>query len=87
MNNSPNPFSASTKIDYYVPARQIVQLTLFNAEGKTLRSLVDAPQKMGEYSVIWDGKTDKGEKMASGPYYYQLRIRDFISSKKMILLK
>lgn len=87
MNNAPNPFTTSTRIEYYVPAAQHVQLNLFDAEGKLLRVLVDASQRMGEYSVVWDGKSDKGKKAATGAYYYQLRIGEFLSSKKMILLK
>jgi len=42
---------------------------------------------MGEYSALWDGRTDSGESLASGSYFYRLKIGDFISSKKTVILK
>ncbi|MGA3051679.1 MAG: FlgD immunoglobulin-like domain containing protein [Chitinispirillaceae bacterium] len=87
VGNTPNPFTAATKIDYYIPADQNVALRIYSADGRLVRSLVDGPQKMGEYSQPWDGKGDNGERLATGSYYYQLRIGDFVSSKKMVLLK
>jgi hypothetical protein len=87
IGNTPNPFVASTKIEYYVPEKQNVQLQIFSSDGRLLRSLVDGPQKMGEYSALWDGKTDNGQLMAVGSYYYRLKVGDFVSSKKMVELK
>jgi FlgD Ig-like domain len=87
IGNSPNPFVASTRIEYYVPEKQNVQLQIFSSDGKFLRNLVDGPQKMGEYSALWDGKTNNGQMMAVGSYYYRLKVGDFISSKKMVELK
>ena len=87
IGNTPNPFVVSTKIEYYVPEKQNVQLQIFSSNGKLLRNLVDGPQKMGEYSALWDGKTDNGQLMAVGSYYYRLKVGDFISSKKMVELK
>ena len=74
-------------IIYYIPVQQNVKLSIFNAEGRLLRSLVDGPQKIGEYSVVWDGRTDDGQTMASGPYFYRLKVGDFVSSRKMFILK
>jgi hypothetical protein len=87
LGNMPNPFTASTKIEYYVPEKQNVQLQIFSSDGRLLRSLVDGPQKMGEYAALWDGKTDNGQIMAMGSYYYRLKVGDFVSSKKMVELK
>lgn len=87
LGNTPNPFTASTKIEYYVPEKQNVQLQIFSSDGRLLRSLVDGSQKMGEYAALWDGKTDNGQIMAVGSYYYRLKVGDFVSSKKMVELK
>ena len=39
----------------------------------------------GENFVIWDGRSDGGRRMASGVYFYQLRVADYARHKKMLL--
>jgi flagellar hook assembly protein FlgD len=41
----------------------------------------------GDYTIQWDGKNDKGEQLASGVYFYELKVGDYTSTKKMVLLK
>ncbi|MBN2035148.1 MAG: hypothetical protein JW768_00265 [Chitinispirillaceae bacterium] len=75
------------EVDSIAGGMPILPISIFNAEGRLLRLLVNGPQKIGEYAVLWDGRTDGGEAMASGPYFYRLKVGDFVSSKKMFILK
>ena len=86
LKNYPNPFFNSTRIEYYVSSAEKVTLKIFNSEGKLLRLLVNKQQPIGEYTIIWDGKNDNKIKMAPGQYYYQIKIGEFISTKRMISL-
>jgi flagellar hook assembly protein FlgD len=52
-----------------------------------VRTLVDEPKRAGSYEVIWDGKDEQGNKLASGIYFYLLKAGDFTEIKKMLLLK
>lgn len=52
-----------------------------------IKTLVSAPHATGKYSIYWDGSDDQGTKVASGTYYYRLISGDFVSGKKIILLK
>jgi flagellar hook assembly protein FlgD len=87
--NYPNPFNATTTIRYSTYSARSAHTTLeiYNILGHKLRTLVDEPQGRGNHEVIWDGKDAKGREVASGIYLYQLKLGDFIQTKKMLLLK
>lgn len=78
--NYPNPFNPSTKINYYVKERGIVQLIVYDVLGKQVLTLVNEEKLEGNYSVIFNGSN-----IASGVYFYSLRINGFVENKKMVL--
>jgi len=82
--NYPNPFNPSTKISYNVPGteRQMVNLSVYNVLGQTVATLVDEPIEPGTHEAIWNANN-----VASGVYFYQLRIGNQVTTKKMELLK
>ncbi len=85
--NYPNPFNPSTKIEYSVQTTNNIQIKIYNSLGQLVKTLVDETKIPGEYSVVWNGKDDNGSSVSSGVYFYQIQTKDFVSSKKMILLK
>ena len=86
--NYPNPFNPATQIKYDLPGASNVRLTIYNFLGQSVRTLVDAEQTAGFYSVGWDGRDDSGVKMPSGVYIYRLEAgQQFVQIRKMILLK
>lgn len=87
QQNYPNPFNPSTTIRYSVQKASTVELKVYNAVGQLVNTLVDDYKPAGEYSVVWDGKDNFGRVVSSGAYYYQIKVGDFISSKKMVYIK
>jgi hypothetical protein len=85
--NYPNPFNPVTTIDYYLPRRADVSITIFNLLGQTVQTLVNNQQAAGSYSITWDGRDNSGKTAASGLYFYRLKAGEFAESKKMIMLK
>jgi len=85
--NYPNPFNPDTRIDYSIPGDAKVKLCIYNVMGQTVKTLVDETKTLGYYHVIWDGRDDRGEEVASGIYLCRLEADDFKEVKKMILLK
>ncbi len=90
--NYPNPFNPITIIKFKVQGSKFkvplpTTIKVYNVLGQKVRTLVDEPKAAGEYKAIWDGKNDKGEEMASGIYFYQLKAGDLTETKKMLLLK
>ena len=93
--NYPNPFNPSTLINYDIPKDSRVRLTVYNLRGQRVRTLVDGDKSAGRYSVNWDSKTESGDVMASGLYFYRIEAHHqkdgatelFTDTKKMLLLR
>jgi len=88
--NHPNPFNPSTTINYTVPegaGEYRVRLSVYSLRGQLVKILVDATQFEGAYSVNWDGTAKNGRRVSSGVYFYRLVAGDYISTRKMVILK
>ena len=83
--NSPNPFGGFTSIRYGMPVSEPVRLEIFNGTGRKVRTLIDAVIPAGDHTATWDGTDDAGRTIASGVYFYRLRVGDTVISKRMIL--
>jgi hypothetical protein len=82
MQNYPNPFNPSTMISYSLPKQSMVEISVFNALGEKVATLVNELKEAGRYSV----ELNAGG-FSSGIYFYQITANDFVSVKKMILMK
>lgn len=89
MENSPNPFNPSTTITYSLVERGPVTLAIYNAAGQLIRTLVKEEQspRVQGFAVLWDGRSNQGQPVASGMYFYRLTTSDRVLTKKMLLLK
>jgi flagellar hook assembly protein FlgD len=76
-----------TKIAYQIPFTCRVSLTIYDATGRLVRTLVDRVEDAGYKSAIWNGKDDEGNDASSGIYFYKLKADDYIIQKKMILIR
>jgi hypothetical protein len=85
--NYPNPFNPTTLIQFDVPARTHVSLTVYNMLGQRVVTLVDEDRDAGFHQVDWDGRSASGNAVASGIYLYKLEADSFVQTKKMMLLK
>jgi hypothetical protein len=85
--NYPNPFNPETNIRYVLPSAGAVSVTIFDANGRTVRELASGVQEAGAHEVLWDGTDASGVKVSSGAYFYQLKSDRGMMSKKMLLLK
>ncbi len=82
--NFPNPFHSETTIPFSLSERSDVRITIFDAMGRTLVTLVREEREAGNYSVIWDGKDQNGASLASGLYVYQILTSDRCLTRKMM---
>ena len=80
--NYPNPFNPFTTIEYSIPQSGYITLKVYNVTGSVERVLISEFQPGGNYIVEFNSSD-----LPSGVYFYQLTAGDFISTKRMILLK
>jgi hypothetical protein len=83
----PNPFNPSTTIEFALPEAADVKLTIYNALGQEVTTLVSENLKPGEYHLQWNGKDASGNPLSSGVYFYRLTAGSFTQTRKMMLLK
>jgi len=91
--NYPNPFNPSTIINYQLPVAGNVTLKVFDVLGREVATLVNEEKAAGSYKVEFNPASSiknlsaGRQGPASGVYFYQLRVAEFIETKKMILIK
>ena len=68
--NFPNPFPSRTRIDFTIPSREHVHISVFDVRGARVATLVDEPFEAGRHSAEWDGRTFSGGQAAAGVYFY-----------------
>ncbi|HZW38597.1 MAG TPA: T9SS type A sorting domain-containing protein [Ignavibacteriaceae bacterium] len=80
--NYPNPFNPTTSIKYSVPFENKVSIKVFDVMGKEIMSLVNEVKPVGNYEVQFDASS-----FSAGTYFYQMTSGNFVSTKKLILIK
>jgi photosystem II stability/assembly factor-like uncharacterized protein len=85
--NYPNPFNPSTVISYQLPVSSDVTLKVYDILGNEIATLVNEYKPAGEYEVEFNVGQESIPVLASGVYFYQLRVGGFVQTKKMVLLR
>lgn len=83
--NEPNPFGPETFIGYRLREEMPVRLSIFDAAGREVRSLIGATQRAGAYTIRWDGRDETGRALAPGVYFYRLNAGAESEVRKMIV--
>lgn len=80
--NYPNPFNPTTTIEYALPKDSDVKLVIYDILGSRVTELVNGVKKAGYYKVNFNASN-----LASGIYFYTIKAGDFVTTKKLVLLK
>ena len=92
MQNYPNPFNPETWIPYQLREPAEVVMHIYDTNGQLARTLDLGQRAAGFYlgrtkAAYWDGKSESGEKVASGVYFYQIKTGDFTATRRMVIVK
>jgi uncharacterized repeat protein (TIGR02543 family) len=85
--NYPNPFNPTTILRFDLPEVSNLTLTIYNMLGQKVKTFSMQSIPAGYHSVTWDATNDLGVQVGAGVYLYQLQTKDFIKTRKMVLLK
>jgi Peptidase family C25/FlgD Ig-like domain len=92
VDNVPNPFNPSTSIRLEVPFREGgsplgVELVVFDAQGRTVRTLLRSRLAPGQHAIPWDGRDDRGRPVASGVYVARITADGLRAQHKLTLIR
>ena len=88
FQNYPNPFNPETWIPYQLAQDSEVTIRIYNSAGTLIRTLDIGHRTIGLYitrdaAAYWDGKTDTGEYVSSGVFFYTIQAGEFTATRKM----
>jgi len=83
----PNPFNASTTVDFTLPADGVVRLTVYAATGRRVAVLVDGFLAEGTHETVWHGRDQQGRSCPSAVYFLRLEAAGRAESRRIVLVK
>jgi flagellar hook assembly protein FlgD len=87
-NAYPNPMNPTTRIQFTNETEGgKVTLQIFDVTGRLVKTLVNGNLTAGPHEVVWDGTTDSGSSTPSGMYFYKMTAGNFVSAKKLVVMK
>ena len=92
LANYPNPFNPETWIPFQLAQDSTVTARIYDVTGKQIRIIELGHLSAGNYvesnrAIYWDGRTEDGEFVSSGTYFYQIEAGDYTETRKMVILK
>jgi len=85
--NHPNPFNPSTTISFELPRADQVELVIYALDGREVTTLLSDQMAAGSHKVVWNGRDNRGQRVASGTYFYRLQTGDQVLARRMVLVK
>jgi hypothetical protein len=87
LPNYPNPFNATTTLNYVLKKDCNLSLKIYNILGEEVITLIDEPQQPGYKTAVWDAKDCFGKPVSSGIYFCIMKAGDFNKSQKILLMR
>ncbi|MBN2411809.1 T9SS type A sorting domain-containing protein [candidate division KSB1 bacterium] len=83
----PNPFNENVKIKFNIPQTELVQIQVFDINGKEVKTLLNQKLLKGEHHTVWNGTNTQGNYVSSGIFFISMRIEQFMTVQKAVLIK
>jgi|TARA_B110000240_G_scaffold180646_1_gene211816 hypothetical protein len=87
FKNYPNPFNASTTLHYELSDGSVINIIIYDINGKVVRRMINNYQTAGYKTISWNATNDEGKSVSAGVYFYSIQAGGFVQTKKMVLLK
>jgi len=84
----PNPTTKTAVIRFQIPVKTSVSLKIYDVTGRLVRTLTRAQSlEPGVYTVVWDGRSDRGLRVPAGVYFYRLKTEEYRATKKLVMIR
>lgn len=83
----PNPFKPLTRIQFDLPAPELVRLAVYDIQGREVRRLISRMLPNGQHTAVWDGTDARGRRVSAGVYFYHLQAGRFVAIRKITVLQ
>jgi photosystem II stability/assembly factor-like uncharacterized protein len=87
LSARPNPTTAASSLSFRLPADGPVRLSVFDASGTLVRTLLRGPAEAGEHQVAWDGRAAEGRALPGGIYWARLETAGASQATKIVLVR
>jgi len=87
INNYPNPFNASTTIEFEIQSPAHVKIDIYNVRGQLIQHLFNAHLPKGFHRLQWDGTDFNGNHTGSGLYLVSMKTGNTIMTQKILMMK
>ncbi|MCF7885742.1 MAG: discoidin domain-containing protein [Candidatus Marinimicrobia bacterium] len=84
LQTYPNPFNSSTQIKFSIPNYGRVNVTIFDAQGRKIKSLLKGKLRKGVHSLVWNGKNEEGNSLSSGIYFISIKYYDQVKKYRSL---
>jgi hypothetical protein len=85
QQNFPNPTFRTTAIRWQIPSASDVAISIYDASGRNIKTLVNGKFVPGYYSTIWNCTNEHNQKVSAGIYFYEMRTTNYTSRLKMVI--
>ena len=87
QQNYPNPIFATTMIKWQIPVQSKVRVSVYDATGRMIKTLINNNYEPGYYNTIWDCTDNANQKVSAGIYFYEMQATNFSSRYKMVIAR
>jgi len=85
--NHPNPFNMDTRIRYDLPESGMITISVYDARGKKVKTLIRETKSPGQHSIHWNGTDQANQVVPSGIYIVKMVTDSYTGQVKVLLIK
>jgi hypothetical protein len=83
----PNPTTIGATIDFCINSAGSVSVSIYGTKGNVIRRLIALNCSSGNNRIIWDGLDNSGKSVQNGAYFYEVRFKDEVQVRQMVVIK
>lgn len=87
MPIAPNPARGSARISFTLPSNANLKLRVYGLRGEVVRTLVDGEWGLGQHSIVWDGRDDRGNLVSPGTYFVRMEGLGEVANRRFVMVK